>query len=233
MRIVRIERQTSRVKSVFLSGAQPFDFTAGQHVTVRLTSESGHAAQRSYSIASAPENTRVIELAIERLDTGEVSPYFHDIAQVGDEVEIRGPVGGHFVWSVEEGGPLLLLAGGSGIAPLMSMVRHWAAQGSTVRAAVLYSARTWEEVLFREELLALAATGLDVTLTLTREGAPPGNTLSRRIDAEMVSAVLGRLASPPARVHVCGGTAFVDTASRCLVQCGVSAAAIRTERFGK
>ncbi|MEQ1579401.1 MAG: ferredoxin reductase [Steroidobacteraceae bacterium] len=233
LRIVRIERQTSRVKSVFLSGTQPFDFTAGQHVTVRLTSETGHTAQRSYSIASAPENPDFIELAIERLDTGEVSPYFHDIAKVGDEVEIRGPVGGHFVWSVEDGGPLLLVAGGSGIAPLMSMIRHWAARRSTVRAAVLYSARTWDEILFREELLALAANGLDVTLTLTREVAPPGNALSRRVDVEMVSAALGRLASPPAHVYVCGGTAFVDTASRCIVQCGVSAGAIRTERFGK
>ncbi|MEQ1581798.1 MAG: oxidoreductase, partial [Steroidobacteraceae bacterium] len=164
---------------------------------------------------------------------GEVSPYFHDIAKVGDEVEIRGPVGGHFVWSVEDGGPLLLVAGGSGIAPLMSMIRHWAARRSTVRAAVLYSARTWEELLFRDELLALAADGLGVTLTLTREPTPPGNVLSRRIDVEMMSDVLARVTVPPANVFVCGGTAFVETASRCLIQCGVPAGVIRTERFGK
>ncbi len=233
MRIARIDRQTSRVKSVFLSGTQPFDFIAGQHVTVRLTSVTGHTAQRSYSIASAPETPEVIELAIERLDTGEVSPYFHDVARVGDEVEIRGPVGGHFVWSVDDGGPLLLVAGGSGIAPLMSMIRHRAARQPTLRTAVLYSARTWEEVLFREELLALAANGLDVTFTLTREVAPPGNTLSRRVDVEMMSVVLDRLASPPAHVFVCGGTAFVETASRCMIQCGIPASVIRTERFGK
>ena len=233
MRIARIDRQTSRVKSVFLSGTQPFKFIAGQHVTVRLTSDTGHTAQRSYSIASAPETPEVIELAIERLDTGEVSPYFHDVARVGDEVEIRGPVGGHFIWSVDDGGPLLLVAGGSGIAPLMSMIRHRAARQPTLRAAVLYSARTWEEVLFREELLALAANGLDVTFTLTREVAPPGNTLSRRVDVEMMSVVLDRLASPPAHVFVCGGTAFVETASRCMIQCGIPASVIRTERFGK
>ena len=233
LRIVRIERQTSRVKSVFLSGTESFPFLPGQHVTVRLTSESGHVAQRSYSIASAPESSDTIELAVERLDNGEVSPYFHDVAAVGDEIEVRGPVGGHFVWSVEQGGPLLLVAGGSGIAPLMSMIRHWAASRPTIPAGVLYSARTWEEVLFREELLALRAGGLDVTITLTRESAPPGNALGRRVDAEMISAVLSRMAVFPTQVFVCGGTAFVEAASRCMIQCGVPAAVIRTERFGK
>jgi ferredoxin-NADP reductase len=233
LRIVRIERQTSRVKSVFLSGPEAFPFLPGQHVTVRLTSESGHTAQRSYSIASAPEASATIELAVERLDHGEVSPYFHDVAAVGDEIEIRGPVGGHFVWSVEQGGPLLLVAGGSGIAPLMSMIRHRAVRQSSIPAALLYSARTWEEVLFREELLALHADGLDVTITLTREAAPPGNVLGRRIDAEMMSAVLSRMAPAPAQVFVCGGNAFAEVASRCMIQCGVPAAVIRTERFGK
>lgn len=233
LRIVRIERQTPRVKSVFLSGPEAFPFVPGQHVTVRLTSASGHTAQRSYSIASAPESSATIELAVERLDNGEVSPYLHDVAAVGDEIEVRGPVGGHFVWSVEQGGPLLLIAGGSGIAPLMSMIRHRAARRSSVPAALLYSARTWEEVLFREELRALQSDGLDVTITLTREAAPPGNTLGRRVDEEMMSSVLSRLAASPSHVFVCGGTAFVEVASRCLIQCGVPAAIIRTERFGK
>ncbi len=233
LRIVRIERQTSRVKSVFLSGPEAFRFLPGQHVTVRLTSESGHTAQRSYSIASAPEAPSTIELAVERLDHGEVSPYFHDIAAVGDEIEVRGPVGGHFVWSVEQGGPLLLVAGGSGIAPLMSMIRHRAARQSSIPAALLYSARTWEEVLFREELLALQADGLDVTITLTREAAPLGNALGRRVDAEMMSAVVSRMEPVPAQAFVCGGNAFVEVASRCMIQCGVPAAVIRTERFGK
>lgn len=233
LRIVRIERQTPRVKSVFLSGPEAIRFLPGQHVTLRLTSESGHSAQRSYSIASAPEASTAIELAIERLDNGEVSPWFHDVAAVGDEIEIRGPVGGHFVWSVEQGGPLLLVAGGSGIAPLMSMIRHRAARQSSIPAALLYSARTREEVLFREELRALQADGLDVTITLTREAAPPGNALGRRVDAEMMSAVLSRMAASPSHVFVCGGSAFVEVASRYLIQCGVPAAIIRTERFGK
>lgn len=233
LRIVRIDRQTPRVKSVFLSGPEAFPFLPGQHVTVRLTSASGHVAQRSYSIASAPEASAAIELAIEKLDDGEVSPYFHDVAAVGDEIEIRGPVGGHFTWSVEQGGPLLLVAGGSGIAPLMSMIRHRAARQSSVPAALLYSARTLDEVLFRDELLALQAGGLDVTITLTREPAPPRNFLGRRVDAEMMAGVLSRLATPPSQVFVCGGNAFVEVASRCMIQCGLPAAVIRTERFGK
>jgi hypothetical protein len=131
--IVGIASDTPRVKSFLFTTPAPLAFRAGQHVDVRLTAPDGYQAERSYSIASAPERTDGIELAIERLDDGEVSPFFHEVAEIGDAIELRGPIGGHFVWSVEDGGPLLLLGGGSGVVPLMSMLRHRAARGSMSR----------------------------------------------------------------------------------------------------
>ena len=153
--IVGIASDTPRVKSFLFATPAPIAFRAGQHVDVRLTAPDGYQAERSYSIASAPERTDGIELAIERLDDGEVSPFFHEVAEIGDAIELRGPIGGHFVWSVEDGGPLLLLGGGSGVVPLMSMLRHRAARGSDVPALLLFSARTWEDVIFRDELIAM------------------------------------------------------------------------------
>lgn len=234
LRLVRIERQTARVTSFFLSGSQPIAFRAGQHVTVRLTAESGHTAQRSYSIASAPESPDVIELAIERLDDGEVSPYFHEVAAVGDEVEIRGPVGGHFVWSAAEGGPLLLAAGGSGVVPLMSMIRHRQAQHSQVPTVLLYSARTWDEILYRDELIATARqpSGFDVFFALTRDSTPHAGHFSRRVDAPMMAEVMAQLPELPHFAFVCGSNAFVEAAAQTSIQSGLPASVVRTERFG-
>ncbi|TIS97147.1 FAD-binding oxidoreductase, partial [Mesorhizobium sp.] len=151
--IRRIEKRTPRVTSFFLRPSRPFAYRAGQHVDVRLTAPDGYQARRSYSIASAPESGETIELAIERLEDGEVSPFFHEVAAVDDEVELRGPLGGHFVWSDSDGGPLLLVGGGSGVVPLMAMIRHRAARKSAVPAALVFSSRIWDEVIFRDELI--------------------------------------------------------------------------------
>ncbi|TIW98142.1 MAG: oxidoreductase, partial [Mesorhizobium sp.] len=153
--IVRIEKRTPRITSFFFQPSRPFIYRAGQHVDVRLTAPDGYQARRSYSIASAPETNGAIELAIEKLDDGEVSPFFHEVAAIGDEIELRGPLGGHFVWPDGGSGPLLLVGGGSGVVPLMSMVRHRAAHSSTVPVVLVFSARVWDEVIFRDELIAL------------------------------------------------------------------------------
>ncbi len=232
--IAAIVPRTVRVTSYFFRLAAPFAFRAGQHVDVRLTAPDGYQAQRSYSIASAPEDGGDLELAIERLDDGEVSPYFHDVAMVGDTVELHGPIGGHFVWSVGDGGPLLLLGGGSGVVPLMAMIRHRAARGAGVPAILAYSARTWDEVIFRDELLALhdRRDGFDLVLAMTREAARRAVDQSRRIDAAMILDLLARLPQRPGRVFVCGSNPFVTAAADGLVEAGIPAAGIRIERYG-
>src|SRR5262245_32204461 len=189
--ITAVSSLTERVKSFHFRPSQPFSYRAGQHVDVRLTAPDGYRAQRSYSIASAPEAGQEIELAIERLENGEVSPFFHEVAVVGDEIEMKGPLGGHFVWSAAEPGPVVMIGGGSGVVPLMSMVRHRAASGSGVPVALLYSSRAWHEVIFRNDLLALddRCDGFDLTLTLTRESAQREKDFARRIDPTMISAV--------------------------------------------
>jgi ferredoxin-NADP reductase len=234
--ITAIVRQTSRVSSFFLAPTHPFAFEAGQHVDVRLTAPDGYQAERSYSIASSPGGAAdPIELAIERLDEGEVSPYFHDVAVLGDSIELRGPIGGHFVWKPEDGGPLLLLGGGSGVVPLMSMLRHRAARGSTLPALLLVSARQWDDILFREELLALQdrRDGLILSFALTRDRVRRPGDFERRIDAGMVAALLKRLPAPPSRVFVCGANPFVSAAADAAIEAGLDAALIRTERYGQ
>jgi ferredoxin-NADP reductase len=208
---------------------------AGQHVDVRLVAEDGYQAQRSYSIASAPEDSG-IALTIERLDDGEVSPYLADVLQPGDGLEVRGPIGGWFAWDVGDGGPLLLVAGGSGVVPLLAMLRHHARADAATRARVpvrlLYSSRTWDDVIDREEILRLGASpGVEVAFTLTRD-APAGWTgLRRRVDR----AMLERLAWPPGdmpRAFVCGPTPFVESVATLLVELGHDPRRVRTERFG-
>ncbi|TIT18217.1 MAG: oxidoreductase [Mesorhizobium sp.] len=232
--ITRIQKRTPRVTSFFLQPSRPFAYRAGQHVDVRLTAPDGYQARRSYSIASAPETGETIELAIEKLEDGEVSPFFHEIAAVGDDVELRGPLGGHFVWSDGDGGPLLLVGGGSGVVPLMSMVRHRAIRGSLVAAALVFSARVWDEVIFRDELIDLAERrdGFDLVLTLTREPARRPADYARRIDAAMMVQAMTRLPAPPKLAFVCGSNAFVTAAAEALIDAGVPAALIRTERYG-
>ncbi len=203
---------------------------AGQHVDVRLTAEDGYQAQRSYSIASAPE-LDALELTVERIDDGEVSPYLTEELRAGDELELRGPIGGHFTWTVQDGGPLLLAAGGSGVVPLMAMLRHRAARGSTVDARLLLSARRHEDVLYREELAALDPRGLTVATTLTREQPIGWDGLSGRVDAAMLAG-LGPSPAERPRVFVCGPTPFVEHVADLLVDAGYDPRAIRAERFG-
>lgn len=233
-RITAIVARTARIKSVFLDLGGPVGFRAGQHVDVRLTAPDGYQARRSYSIASAPGDAAVIELAIERLADGEVSPFFHDVAVVGDEIEVRGPLGEHFVWSPADGGPLLLAAGGSGLVPLMSMVRARAAAAPAIAVALLVSARRWDEVPFRDDLIALAPPGGGLSLVFTLTRAPPvrPQDFGRRVDAAMMAALVARLPGPPRQAFVCGSNAFVGAAADAMIAAGVAATSIRTERYG-
>ncbi len=204
---------------------------AGQHVDVRLTAEDGYQAVRSYSIASAPEDAR-FALTVERIEDGEVSPYLVDELRAGDVIELRGPIGGYFTWRVEDGGPLALVAGGSGLVPLMAMLRHHSAQDSRIELSAVVSARSWPDVLYRDELTRLgrhAAVG--VVFTLTREQPPGWTGFARRIDAEMLAAALPAPAAAPL-VFICGPTPFVERAADLALELGHSAQAIRTERFG-
>jgi len=205
---------------------------AGQHVDVRLTAEDGYQAQRSYSIASAPEDGR-LALVVERLEDGEVSPYLTDELRVGDKLELRGPIGGWFTWEAREGGPLLLVAGGSGVAPLMAMIRHRAAAQSDASCHLLYSSRSRKETIFAEELDRLAAqdAALEVIHALTRSQPAGWTGYSRRIDREMLEEVAP---SPEQRslAFICGPTPLVETVATVLVELGHDPAGVKTERFG-
>ncbi len=200
---------------------------------VRLTAEDGYQVERSYSIASPSEEGQQVTLTVERLDDGEVSPYLVDELRVGDHLELRGPIGGYFVWEARMGGPLLLIAGGSGIVPLMAMLRHRAAAGSTVPTRLLYSSRSYEDIIYREalDLLIGSTTGLDVVHTLTRAQPPGWTGYHRRIDTEMLHDVAWPIAHQPL-VFICGPTPFVETAAASLVNLGYETARIKTERFG-
>ena len=204
----------------------------GHHVDVRLTAEDGYQAQRSYSIASAPDGER-LELTVERLDDGEVSPYLTEELRPGDQVELRGPIGGYFTWDVADGGPLLLIGGGSGVVPLMAILRHRVAAGSRVPVRLLLSARTIEEVIYRAELDRLAAPDsvVEIVYTLTRSQPPGWTGFGRRIDA----ALLAEVAWPPdghPLCYVCGPTGLVETAASLLLDLGHEPDRIKTERFG-
>jgi ferredoxin-NADP reductase len=218
--------ETSRARTIVLDVPGWAGHVAGQHVDVRLTAEDGYQAQRSYSIASAPEDPS-LTLTIERIDDGEVSPYLTEELRAGDQFELRGPVGGHFTWQVDDGGPLLLVGGGSGLVPLMAMLRHKAAHDANVDARLLVSAQRWDDVLYREEL---SRTG-GVTYTLTRE-VPDGWTgFHRRIDRAMLEEVGPDPAERP-HVFVCGPTGFVERTADILVDLGHAPGAIHAERFG-
>jgi ferredoxin-NADP reductase len=229
--VSRTVTETSSAKTIVLDVPGWPGHLAGQHVDVRLTAEDGYQAQRSYSIASAPEDGG-LALTVERIDDGEVSPYLTDELRDGDELEFRGPIGGHFTWRVDDGGPLLLLAGGSGLVPLMSMLRHRAAQRSGVEARVLVSSRGVDDILYREELDGLAANGgLELRYTLTRDAPPGWDGFSRRVDREMLAEVGPDVAARP-RIYICGPTGFVERAADLLVELGHDPATIRAERFG-
>jgi ferredoxin-NADP reductase len=231
--IVSTRVETARAKSLTMALSSWPGHRAGQHVDVRLTAEDGYQAERSYSIASAPEEQGRLTITVERLDDGEVSPYLVDELRVGDKLELRGPIGGYFVWEAELGGPLLLVAGGSGIVPLMAILRHRKATQSAVPTRLLYSSRTYEEVIYREELDQLS--GSDETLavyhTLTRTQPADWTGYYRRIDREM----LGEVAWPSLQrplAYVCGPTPLVESVAAELVLLGHEANHIKTERFG-
>lgn len=233
-KITAIERRSRTISSFFFRPERPFDFLAGQHVEVRLTAPDGYQARRAYSIASAPGAGEVIELGIDKLENGEVSPYFHEVVEIGDEIELRGPIGGHFIWREGEGGPLLLVGGGSGVVPLLSIARHRARTGTDAAMLLLFSARSRADMPFVEELEALAAKGdgFQLVETLTREKPVTPGVLDRRIDAAMVADCLKRLPGPPLRVYICGSNGFVNTAADGVIAAGVPAEIVRTERYG-
>jgi ferredoxin-NADP reductase len=223
--------ETARVRSIILEPPAWPGHLAGQHVDVRLTAEDGYQAQRSYSIASAPEEDYVA-LTVERLEDGEVSPYLADELRAGDELELRGPVGGYFVWEESLGGPLLLVAGGSGVVPLHAMLRHHRAIESAVPVRLLYSARSLDEIIYRDELTRMAASDeIDIRFTLTRAQPEGWHGYARRIDRALVEEVAWAPSDEPL-VYVCGPTGFVETAASALVDLGHATARIRTERFG-
>jgi ferredoxin-NADP reductase len=229
--VERLVTQTPRTRSIVLDVPGWSGHRAGQHVDVRLTAEDGYQAQRSYSIASAPED-EYLELTVERIDDGEVSPFLVDELRTGDELELRGPIGGYFVWEVTSGGPLLLLAGGSGVVPLRAMLRHHRASGSTVPARLLYSARSLSDVIYLDELTRLGGTGeIDIHFTLTREQPDGWRGYRRRIDQELIADIGWRPADRPL-AYVCGPTEFVETAAGALVALGHEPGRIRLERFG-
>jgi ferredoxin-NADP reductase len=230
--ILRIERQTPRILSFFLR-APLARHEAGQHVDVRLTADDGYQAQRSYSIASAP-GAPELELAVERLDDGEVSPYFHEIARLGDQFEVRGPIGGHFIWRDEDGGPLLLVGGGSGLVPLMAIARHRASVAPDLPTLLIASARTWDDFLYRDEWLAMSdrMPEFAVRVTTTREPHRRPGDLDRRLDQMALREILGEWGRLPRHVYVCGSTPFVEAVATHLTHERIPPRQIRTERYG-
>jgi len=228
---VSSEPETARTRSIVFDCPGWPSALAGQHVDVRLTAEDGYQAQRSYSIASAPEDGHVM-LTVERLDGGEVSPYLVDVMQPGDQIELRGPIGGFFVWDSRHGGPLQLLAGGSGVVPLRAMLRHRALTASDVPARLLYSVRSLGDVIYRSELDGFdAADGVRVNLTLTRDWPQDWTGERGRVDAGQLERVAFSAEQRPL-VYICGPNGFVEAAAQALVALGHPPERIRTERFG-
>ena len=232
--IETIRAETPRIKVFTLRPPAWHAFTAGQHLDFRLTAPDGYQAERSYSVASPPERAGVYEVAIELMPEGEVSPYFHEVAEVGDGIELRGPFGGHFAWKAADGGPLLLIGGGSGVAPLVSILGHRAARAPEVPATLLYAARAWDDLVFRDELLARDRDepNLAVIFLLSREAPRRPQDFGHRLDAAALRAGLAALGAPPATTFICGNNAFVETAAGHATDLGLAPATIRTERFG-
>lgn len=230
---MHVTEETYRAKTFTIQLPEWAPFRAGQHYDVRLTAPDGYQAQRSYSIASAPETRGTIDLTIEEIPDGEVSPYFHNVVEPGDRVELRGPIGGPFTWEAGDGGPLLLVAGGSGIVPLMSIIRHKLAAAPDVRAVLLYSARSMEDVIYREALAGAVETtpSLSAMFTLTRRKPSGWGGYARRVDQAMLEEMLEMLREPPLS-YVCGPTPFVEIAADALVEAGALPERVRTERFG-
>jgi ferredoxin-NADP reductase len=220
--------ETPTVRTILLDLPDWPEHRAGQHLDVRLTADDGYQAEREYSIASAPGEP--VAITVECLEDGEVSPYLTQELRAGDMIEVRGPVGGYFVWDPADGGPLLLVAGGSGIAPLRAMLRHRERAGSAVPARLLYSSRSWPEVIYRSEL-EMPGDGVEVFQTLTRQQPPGWGGYARRVDAAMLAEVAWPAADEPL-VYICGPTSFVETVAGTLTYLGYPPRRIKTERFG-
>ena len=220
--------ETPRVRTLVLDVPDWPGHRAGQHLDVRLTAEDGYRAEREYSIASAPGEP--VAITVERLDDGEVSPYLTEELRAGDQLELRGPVGGYFVWDTDDGGPLLLVAGGSGVVPLRAMLRHRRRSGSDVPARLLYSSRTLDHVIYRAELDGLM-DGVEVVHTLTRAQPPGWTGYARRVDADLLAEVAWPADANP-HTFVCGPTSFVETVAGELVELGYPPHRVKTERFG-
>jgi ferredoxin-NADP reductase len=230
--VAELIEETPEVKTLVLAAPDWPGHRAGQHVDIRLTAEDGYQAQRSYSIASPPEDAR-LALTVERLEDGEVSPYLADELVVGDKLELRGPIGGYFVWEASEGGPVLLVGGGSGVVPLMAMVRHRIAAKSDAPMRLLYSAKRADDLIYRSELEELAgrSDGFEAFFTLTREQPSEWQGYGRRVDRELLAEVGWPLDDKPL-VFVCGPTGFVEAVASALVESGVPPERVKTERFG-
>ena len=231
--VTAVRDETPTVRSFTLGLPAWVGHRPGQHVDLRLTAEDGYSVERSYSIASEPERGGEVDITVERIEGGEVSPFLHEVVVPGDRLEVRGPIGGYFVWEAELGGPLLLIAGGSGVVPLMAMARHRARAGSGVPARLLFSSRGPEEIIYADELdrLAAADDGFGVVHTLTRRQPAGWTGYARRVDEQMLAEVLEPLGSAT-RAYVCGPTALVETVANGLVRLGLPPDRIRTERFG-
>jgi ferredoxin-NADP reductase len=232
-RVVKVHIETPSVKTFTLEISSWTPHRPGQHYDVRLTAPDGYQAQRSYSVASSPEQHGQVELTVERLAEGEVSTYMHDVLIVGDQVELRGPIGGYFVWEASMGGPLLLVAGGSGIVPLMAMIRHRHAVNSPVPVSLLYSSKSFEDIIYRDELALLASqdAGLEVFHTLTRDQPVGWSGYHRRIDLQMLNEIVQPFGKD-IKAYICGPTALVEAVATSLVKLGITPGQIRTERFG-
>jgi ferredoxin-NADP reductase len=228
--VTLVTQETDSVVTIELDPPDWLGHRAGQHLDVRLTADDGYTAERSYSIASAPGEP--VAITVERLEGGEVSPYLTEDLRAGDELELRGPIGGYFVWGQELGGPLVLIGGGSGVVPLRSMLRHWSTTDRSVAAALVYSARRLSEVIYREELVGYVDRyGADVRFALTREWPDDWPGHRGRINRALLDEVAGPPSGEP-RVYVCGPNGFVEAAAGWLVENGHDPSRIRTERFG-
>jgi ferredoxin-NADP reductase len=224
----QVTDETPKVRTLSLSVPDWPGHRAGQHVDIRLTAEDGYQAEREYSVASAPGEP--LAITVERLDDGEVSPYLTEEAQPGDQLEVRGPVGGYFVWEPDSGGPLLLAAGGSGVVPLRAILRERSLVGSSVPVRLLYSSRSWDDVIYSSEL-DVPADGVEVIHTLTRSQPPTWHGYARRVDKQMLAEVAWPVADMPL-TYVCGPTSFVESVATILVGLGYPAGRVKTERFG-
>jgi ferredoxin-NADP reductase len=231
--VTTVRDETANVRSFTLGLPDWSGHRPGQHVDLRLTAEDGYSVERSYSIASEPERSGEVDITVERIEGGEVSPFLHDVVIPGDRLEVRGPIGGYFVWDAMQADPVLLIAGGSGVVPLMAMARHRARAGSSVPMRLLVSSRGPDEIIYRNELdrLAAAHSGFEVFHALTRRQPDGWTGYARRIDEAMLAEVLEPLGSG-VRCYACGPTALIEVVANALVRLGLPPDRIRTERFG-